>query len=109
MKRTATPDEITHAAAWLKARQVTLAEEPVGWYFGEDVPDPLRIVLDTNYGGGNECTFRTRDEAMNALAVTLANFKAAHTGQWHQLAGGTLPRGLLKFQKAHHRFTMCVA
>lgn len=73
MKRQATTDEIAHAERWLSARGIEFGRERDYWYFDE-LPDPLRIVLDTNYAEGDEATFPSRDAALNALAVTLAEF-----------------------------------
>jgi hypothetical protein len=71
MKRPATPDELDHAERWLSARVIECGHERDYWYFGE-LPDPIRIILDTNYAEGDEATFASRDEALNSLAVTLA-------------------------------------
>jgi hypothetical protein len=71
MGPTATQPQLTYAAEWLSARGVEFGEDHGYWYFGE-LPDAVRIVLDANYADGNEATFSTRDEAVNALAITLA-------------------------------------
>ena len=45
------------------------------WFFGDDLPDAVRVLLDMNYAGGNEVFFYRRESAIDALAVTLTEMR----------------------------------
>jgi hypothetical protein len=70
MSAKATAALLDHAEAWLSARGIELATERGYWYFGE-LPDGIRILIDQNFGRGDEATFSDRAAAINALAVIL--------------------------------------